>query len=142
MGYAFSVFKRSDCYIVTSVGQHIQIGFKLTGGDTAYRHKFAADRFVCKIKSKSIRHIGCVVSVSFKEIAYLIQHYGIGIVVLNSAVLILLNKLHKAVLALQTGCRILQRAIHKFHIPVIRSCDFKRLSLQIDLITHFICDSK
>lgn len=124
------------------VGQHIQIGFKLTGRDTAHRHTLAVNRFVCEVKSEGIRHIGGVVSVSFKEIAYLIQNKGIGIVVLDFTVLILLNKLHKAILALQTGFRILQRAIHKFDIPSIRSCDFKRLSVQINSAAYLISGKK
>ena len=89
-----------------------------------------------------------ILAVQLKEIAHLIQHKTVRIIFLDFAVLtisvrkaaalVLLNKAHKAIFALQTGLRILHRAIHQLYIPVIYPCDFKRLSVQIHSVADFI----
>ena len=148
-----SVFQRADRHIKTTIKQHIDIGFQAVCRKAAHLCSLiAANRTGSKIQLQRFAYGLCVRTVDFKEIAHLIQHEAVGISTLNFAVLtisvrkaaalVLLNKPHKAVLLLQTGLRILHRAIHQLHIPVIYPCDFKRLSVQIHSVSDFISGRK
>ena len=148
-GAALSAFQRADRHIKATVKQHIDIGFQAVCRKAAHLCSLiAADRTGRKIQLQRFAYGLCVRTVGFKEIAHLIQNKAVGISTLDFAVrtisvrkaaaLVLLNKPHKVVLALQTGLRILHRAIHQLHIPVIYPCDFKRLSVQIHSVADFI----
>ena len=112
------------------------------------RPLIAADETGSKIQLQRFAYGLCVRTVGFKEIAHLIQHKAVRVIFLDfivltisvrkAAALVLLNKAHKSVLLLQTGLRILHRAIHQLNIPVIYPCDFKRLSVQIHSVADFI----
>ena len=152
-GAALSVFKGRNNYIKATVKKHIDISFQVVCRKAAHLCPLiAADRTGSKIQLQRFAYGLCVRTVGFKEIAHLIQHEAVGISTLNFAVLtisvrkaaalVLLNKPHKAVLLLQTGLRILHRAIHQLHIPVIYPCDFKRLSVQIHSVSDFISGRK
>ena len=152
-GAALSVFKGRNNYIKATVKKHIDISFQVVCRKAAHLCSLiAADRTGSKIQLQRFAYGLCVRTVGFKEIAHLIQHEAVGISTLNFAVLtisvrkaaalVLLNKPHKAVLLLQTGLRILHRAIHQLHIPVIYPCDFKRLSVQIHSVSDFISGRK
>ena len=152
-GAALSVFKGRNNYIKATVKKHIDISFQVVCRKAAHLYPLiAADRTGSKIQLQCFAYGLCVRTVGFKEIAHLIQHEAVGISTLNFAVLtisvrkaaalVLLNKPHKAVLLLQTGLRILHRAIHQLHIPVIYPCDFKRLSVQIHSVSDFISGRK
>ena len=148
-GAALSVFKGRNSHIKATVKKHIDIGFQAVCRKAAHLCSLiAADRTGSKIQLQRFAYSLCVRTVGFKEIAHLIQHKAVGISTLDfvvrtisvrkAAALVLLNKAHKAIFALQTGLRILHRAIHQLYIPVIYPCDFKRLSVQIHSVADFI----